>query len=88
MSFEICSCGIWKNFSQDERSWEVLDKSVYTVGRHETADFQLQGEWHGPNSSKLCRVLLCSQAWAFFVLAFSLLSLMASILQGSIQGFS
>ena len=27
-----------------ERSWEILDKSVYTVGRHETADFQLQGE--------------------------------------------
>lgn len=30
--------------NEDERSWEVLDKSVYTVGRHETADFQLQGE--------------------------------------------
>eukprot|EP00435_Cladocopium_sp_Y103_P026834 s2474_g6.t1 len=27
-----------------ERSWEILEKSVYTVGRHESADFQLQGE--------------------------------------------
>lgn len=27
-----------------ERSWGILEKSVYTVGRHESADFQLQGE--------------------------------------------
>ena len=33
--------------SQAERSWEILEKSVYTVGRHESADFQLQGECHG-----------------------------------------
>jgi len=32
-----------------ERSWEILEKSVYTVGRHETADFQLQGEFLWPS---------------------------------------
>ena len=40
-----------------ERSWEILDKSVYTVGRHETADFQLQGESHGPSGA--LAMLMC-----------------------------
>ena len=28
-----------------EGNWAVLDKPWYTIGQHETADFQLQGEW-------------------------------------------
>ena len=28
----------------EDQSWELLEKPLYTVGRHETADFQLQGE--------------------------------------------